>query len=169
MPKAIGDSSTLIHLAAIGRLDLLYEFYDLLLITPAVWREVVEEGRGRSGALEIKKGVEEGRIKIQAPRDSSFLSLLKRELDDGEAEVIALAVENGTADVLLDESDARRVADVFKLVKTGIVGILIRAKLADKIPALRSELIRLRTEGGFWIEDRLIEQASRSIGEYDEG
>lgn len=63
MPKAISDSSTLIHLATIDRLDLLHEFYDTLMITPAVLREVVEEGRGRSGALEIKKKVEEGRVK----------------------------------------------------------------------------------------------------------
>jgi len=37
------DSSTLIHLAAIGRLPLLREFYEKIIIPPAVWREVVEE------------------------------------------------------------------------------------------------------------------------------
>ncbi len=168
MPKAISDSSTLIHLSAIGRLDLLHEFYDSLVITPAVWHEVVEEGKGRSGALEIKREVEEGRIKVQSPKDYALLGLLKRELNDGEAEVIALAVEDGSAEVLLDESDARRVAEVFGLVKTGIVGILIRAKLAGKIPALRPELNRLQTEGGFWIEDRLVQQACRSAGEDEE-
>ena len=57
MPEAISDSSTLIHLAGIGRLELLKEFYGKILIAPAVWREVVEEGKGRTGA----EGVEEAR------------------------------------------------------------------------------------------------------------
>ena len=50
MPEAISDSSTLIHTARIGRLGILKNFYDLILITPGVWKEVVEEGRGRSCA-----------------------------------------------------------------------------------------------------------------------
>jgi uncharacterized protein len=45
MPGAISDSSTLIHLAKIGRLDLLSEFHNKIFIAPAVWKEVVQEGR----------------------------------------------------------------------------------------------------------------------------
>ena len=44
MQDAISDSSTLIHLAGIGRLELLKVFYGKILITPAVWKEVVEGG-----------------------------------------------------------------------------------------------------------------------------
>ena len=44
MPEAISDSSTLIHLAGIERLQLLKEFYGKILITPAVWDEVVVAG-----------------------------------------------------------------------------------------------------------------------------
>ncbi len=39
MPNAISNSSPLIHLAGIRRLDLLREFYDEVLIPPAVSRE----------------------------------------------------------------------------------------------------------------------------------
>ena len=52
MREAISDSSTLIHLAGIGRLEFLKGFYGKILITPAVWREVVEEGKERPGAKE---------------------------------------------------------------------------------------------------------------------
>ncbi|MHC1624013.1 MAG: hypothetical protein ACXQTR_05435 [Candidatus Methanospirareceae archaeon] len=45
MPEAISDYSTLIHLAGIGRLKLLKEFYGKILITPAVWGEVVVAGQ----------------------------------------------------------------------------------------------------------------------------
>jgi uncharacterized protein len=165
MPKAISDSSTLIHLSSIGRLDLLYTFYNDLVIPPAVWEEVVIEGKGRSGALQVKEGVDQGFIKIQSPENNDVLKLLKRELNDGEAEVIALALEDRTADVLMDEFEARQVADVFNLVKTGVVGILIRAKHRGMIPSLQSELQRLRLEAGFWIDDELISKALKLSGE----
>jgi hypothetical protein len=45
----ICDSSSLIHLAGIGRLGLLRELYGKLIVPAAVWREVVEEGKGRPG------------------------------------------------------------------------------------------------------------------------
>jgi predicted nucleic acid-binding protein len=48
MQEAISDSSTLIHLAGIGRLELLKEFYERILITPVVWKEVVEERMGKA-------------------------------------------------------------------------------------------------------------------------
>jgi hypothetical protein len=54
MAGAVSDSSTLIHLARLGRLELLREFYDQMLIPPAVWEEVVEQGHGRAGAREVE-------------------------------------------------------------------------------------------------------------------
>ena len=67
--------------------------------------------------------------------------------------------------MLLDESDARRIAELFDLRKTGIVGLLIRAKREGRISSLREELDRLRGEGGFWIGDELYLQALKAVGE----
>jgi predicted nucleic acid-binding protein len=53
MPNAISDSSPLIHLAAIGRLSLIRDYYNTIIIPTAVWREVVEQGGGQKGAMEI--------------------------------------------------------------------------------------------------------------------
>ena len=64
MPLVISDSSTLIHLTAIGRLALLREFYEKITVPPAVWREVVEEGRGRAGAVEIEAARQPGGTKM---------------------------------------------------------------------------------------------------------
>ena len=71
-----------------------------------------------------------------------MLQLLRRDLDDGESEVIALAVEQRADLVLLDESDARRTADLYSLSKTGIIGLLIRAKQEGHIDSLKVELDR---------------------------
>lgn len=165
MPLVISNSSTLIHLATIGRLALLKEFYGKITIPPAVWKEVVEEGKGRAGVTEVEEARQGGWIEVSSPTDELMLRLLKRDLDDGEAEVIALALEHQADLVLLDESEARRVAELYALPKTGIIGLLIRAKREEKIESLQNELDRLRSRAGFWIEERLYWQVLRSVGE----
>ena len=125
MQEAISDFSTLIHLAGIGRLELLKEFYERMLITPAVWKEVVEGGKERLGASEVKEANSSGWIEVIAPSNESVVRLLERELHKGEAEAIALGIEKRPEIILLDELEARRVADVQGLHKTGVIPYLI--------------------------------------------
>jgi predicted nucleic acid-binding protein len=161
----ICDSSSLIHLSAIGRLDLLKAFFGTLTIPSAVWQEVVEQGLGRPGVQEVEAAVRDGWLKVQTTHDGPLLRSLQQDLDRGEAEVIALALERKAELVLLDESEGRRIAGIFDLKKTGAIGILIRARLEGKVPDLRSELDRLRNEGGFWIEEKLFQKALEAVGE----
>ncbi|MCD4693009.1 MAG: hypothetical protein K8R79_08855 [Calditrichales bacterium] len=109
MPLTISDSSVLIHLSKIGRLELVRAFYGNVAIPPAVWKEVIDDGKGRSGALEVKKAYNEGWIQINYPQNKNLLRLLKRNLDDGEAEAITLAIENISSILLIDETDARKI------------------------------------------------------------
>lgn len=52
--KVISNSSILIGLSAIGRLELLHRRFPEGVIVPgAVWQEVVETGRGRTGAKQV--------------------------------------------------------------------------------------------------------------------
>ncbi len=108
----ISDSSVLIHLTRTGQLILLEKIFGRITITPIVWTEVVEGGGGRFGASEVSKARKEGWIDVVAPTNDALLRLLKRELDDGEAEAIALAVERQADLILLDEWEARRIADL---------------------------------------------------------
>ena len=50
----VSNSSALINLALIGRLELLRELYTELTIPEAVWHEVVVEGAGQAGADTVK-------------------------------------------------------------------------------------------------------------------
>ncbi len=165
MPLAVSNSSPLIHLAAIKRLELLRRFHDEVLIPPAVWREVVEEGEGRPGAGDVADAANRGWIRVVAPADATLIRLLQRELHLGEAEAIALAVEHAPDVLLLDESEARRVADTFRLHKAGTIGVLIRAKHDGIISSLGAELARLRDEASFWINETVYRRAMASVGE----
>jgi hypothetical protein len=57
------------------------------------------------------------------------------------------------------------VADIHKLPKTGVIGVLMRAKREGKLTSLRDELSRLRQETGFWIRDDIYQQALEAMGE----
>ncbi|RLC13689.1 MAG: DUF3368 domain-containing protein [Deltaproteobacteria bacterium] len=85
-------------------------------------------------------------------------------MDEGESEAIALAVCRNADLILLDESEARRIAELYNLSKTGVIGLLIRAKQEKLIDSLKTELDRLM-EGGFWIDQNLYNQALVATGE----
>ena len=52
--KVISNSSILIGLSAIGRLELLHRrFPEGVIVPDAVWQEVVETGHGRTGAEQV--------------------------------------------------------------------------------------------------------------------
>ncbi len=165
MACVISDSSVLIHLSKIGRLHLLKDFFGEVTIPGAVWREVVEEGKDQPGTIEVERAYREGWIKVLTPANSSLLPLLKLDLDDGEAEVIALALELRADLVLIDESEGRRIAGLYNLPKIGTVGLLIRAKREGRISSLRVELDRLRREGGFWMKEALYLRVLQAVGE----
>ena len=165
MPGAVSDSSTLIHLSTIGRLDLLREFYSAVHIPPSVWREVVLEGGERPGAAEVRRAREEEWITVASPTNTALVHVLGRELDEGESQAIALAVEMQPAVLLLDETDARRMARTFQVPISGAVGTLIRARLEGKIPSLRVELDCLRDPGGFWLSNAVYAEALKAVGE----
>jgi len=167
MPEklVVSNASSLMNLAIISKLRLLKEFYGEIKIPKAVWKEVVVAGKGKKGTEKVEKAKEEGWLVLVDVEESPFLDLLKRDLDDGEAETIAWAQESDADLVLLDESDAREVAEIYNLEKTGVIGILIRAKLEGKIDSLREQLDRLQSEAGFWIDHVLYERALSEVGE----
>lgn len=62
------------------------------------------------------------------------------ELDEGEAEAIALFLQKPVQAILLDEKNARQVARRLSLPTLGRVGILIWAKQTGLIPNLKAQL-----------------------------
>jgi predicted nucleic acid-binding protein len=165
MALVVSDASTLIHLANIGRLGLLKEFFGQVVVPQAVWKEVVDLGEGRPGSIEVQKAGSSGWIIVEAPGNTAFVRALSRDLDVGEAEVIALAVERTAGLILVDETEARRVADLYGIPKTGIIGLLLRAKHEKVIEFLKPELDRLVYQSGFWISHDLYQQTLEAVEE----
>ena len=92
------------------------------------------------------------------PSNSALVRLLKQELHAGEAESIVLAIEVRPDVLLLGEAEARRVAGLYDLPVTGIIGLLIQAKREGLVSSLAEEMDRLREEGSFWIQENLYQR-----------
>lgn len=161
--KAVANSSVLIALSTIQQLECVaHRFPQGILIPPAVWNEVVEAGKEQPGAAEVASA---SWITVLKVENEDFVSLLKMELDKGEAEAIALCREQQADVVLLDEKDARRVARRLGLTVLGTVGILIWAKRIGLITNLREQLDVLQTRGKFRLSQSVYEGALRTVGE----
>ena len=96
----ISDSSPLISLSAIGRLDLLRLLYKRVVVPEAVWQEITAAGKGRAGSSEIRNSEW---IEVCPLSNRALADALESDLDSGEAEAIALAVESDTELLLIDE------------------------------------------------------------------
>ena len=158
----VSNSSVLINLAILGRLRLLEMKFSEIVVPKAVWQEVVVDGKGKPGAKEVG---ESSWIKMKNIKDKLLVRSLSQQLDDGESEAIALAIENGADLVLLDERDARETAETFSLELLGTIGILIWAKKEGHIRNFKAELDRLIKIAGFWISRDLYKRALVAAGE----
>jgi predicted nucleic acid-binding protein len=161
--KAISNSSILIALSGIGRLELLLQrFPEGVIVPEAVWIEVVETGHGRTGAEKVASA---GWISRRRIRNRAFVTTLQTFLDQGEAEVIALGQEIGADLLLLDEKGARNVAARLKYPVLGTVGLLVWARRQGLFLSLAKELTLLRLEGGFHLSKTVYDYALQQVGE----
>nr|WP_238717819.1 DUF3368 domain-containing protein [Petrachloros mirabilis] len=97
-----------------------------------------------------------------------LVEALSNELDIGEAEAIALAVEIQADQVLIDERRGRLVATKLNPRYTGILGILVEAKSQDLIAEVKPLLNALINEAGFWVAEPLRSSVLRLVNEIDQ-
>jgi uncharacterized protein len=97
--------------------------------------------------------------------DRTLVEALSNELDIGEAEAIALAVEMQADQVLIDERRGRLVASRLNLSYTGTLGILVEAKSQGLIAEVKPLLDALINEAGFWIAEPLYNSVLQLVNE----
>jgi predicted nucleic acid-binding protein len=146
----VSNTSCLIAIETIGRLDLLPQLYQELVIPPAVSSEW---GTAPPPWLRV--------LGITNP---ALVQSLRLQLGAGEAEAIALAVETSASRLILDDQRARNVAVSLQLTITGTVGIILRAKQRSIVPLVRPIFDDLR-KGSFWLSPSLYQQAPQMAGE----
>lgn len=86
------------------------------------------------------------------------------DLGEGEAEVIALGIENPGSLLILDDALGRRIARLYRLTCTGTLGVLIRAKQAGHLAQVQPEIESLRASG-MWITADVVAMVLGLAGE----
>lgn len=158
----VSDSSPLIALSAVGRLELLKDLFGTVLIPEAVYAEVARTGAGLPGEREVG---EADWITVRPVGNAGLVRVLGLDLDPGESEAIVLAMESGADLLLVDERKARRVASQLGLNVVGTIGLLVLAKQKGLLTAIRPVLDGLGTQAGFRIGTKVYDQALRLAGE----
>ncbi|GAB4259438.1 MAG: hypothetical protein Kow0027_26880 [Saprospiraceae bacterium] len=150
--KVLVDTSCLIVLKKLDRLSLLNELYDEVIVTPQVLKEY---------GLELPEWV-----KVKDTSNRTARDLLLTQLGNGEASIIAVALEHRKHILILDDAKARKIATRLELQLTGTLGVLAKAKLNGMIDNLSTILEDLEALN-FHISDHLKRQILKAVGELD--
>ena len=145
----VSNSTPLIALSHIDKLDLLKQYFSEIIIPDAVYHEVVVEGGDRYGAKEIKKL---DWVKVTSVRNALAVTALETIVDKGEAEAITLAAEIKSRLLLIDDAEGRKTALGMGLNITGTVGIILMAAKDGKLD-LKNTLDHLLS-AGFRLSDK---------------
>ena len=160
MPKIIVNSTPIIVLCGIGRLDVLQKLYGEIRIPSAVYQEVT--AMEDSACMQIKKAG--SWIHVDSIRDGSEKKMYKAKLHAGEVEVMILAQEQKADLVIIDDNAAKKTAKYLGLTVTGTLGVLLKAKsrgIVQEITPLVAEMKR----NGFYIDSMLEAFVVKQAGE----
>ncbi|NES71291.1 MAG: DUF3368 domain-containing protein [Okeania sp. SIO2D1] len=138
----IADSTCLIGLERIGKIDLLPQMFSQVIIPPEVKKEF---------------GIYFSWLIVKSTQNIGMVNSLKLVVDDGEAEAITLAYELGYR-LIVDDKQARNTAKRLGIKIIGTVGVLVNAKQLGLLDQLFPILEALETNG-FYLSQSLKTEA----------
>lgn len=151
MPEMISNTSYLIILDNINRLDILQKLYQTIHLTEEV-------------AQEFCKPLATW-MTINGVQDKNYLRILSASVDLGEASTIALAVQMpGDPVMILDDLKARKLAKQLDLKYTGLLGVLLKAKQKNVIASVTDILVQLK-QMNFRFSEKLENEVLKLAGE----
>lgn len=141
MREVVSNTSPLLYLHQLGKLDLLRALYSEVLVPMSVVEELMA---GRAAGHDVPTVEALPWVKIVS---SPTLALLRLAADLGKGECEAIAHERNAL-LILDDALARRHATLLSVELTGTLGVLVKAKKDGLIPEVAAVITRL-TDLGF--------------------
>jgi len=126
--KVVLNASPIIYLGKKRRMDILRLVFEKSIIPPDVEEEIMKIADSPE-AIQLQEAIREGWITVDGTfkDQSAQIAMLFPELDRGEAAAIALAIEQQTEGVVIDDAEARKAAEYFKLKVYGTLYIILEA------------------------------------------
>jgi predicted nucleic acid-binding protein len=153
--QIVSDASPLIILKKSEAIQILEKQFTEVIITKKIRDELFIKERAFFEDTKILKLVE--------VTNHDLVSVLSLIVDEGEAGVIALALERNST-LLIDDLKGRRLADNLGINYIGTLGILKVAKNKGLIREVRPILDKF-LEKGYHLDTRLIEKYLEELGE----
>lgn len=141
MLDVICDTSPIQYLYQLEQLHIIPKLANQVFIPSAVVEEIKI---GHSLGVNLPKLEELEWVTVRRPISELALPLVSN-LGPGETEVLMLALEMREAVAVLDDALAREMAETLDLRLTGTLGLLLDAKKAGLVPALRPLLDKLQS------------------------
>jgi uncharacterized protein len=156
----VSDTSPILSLALIGQLELLHHLYGSIVIPEAVRSEIITTNQ--RGAQEV---AQTDWIITRPIEPDVVLKLLLREIDQGEAEAIGLALQLNADVLLIDERKARHLAAYLELGVVGLLDVLQEAKQRQLITNVKPILDELMARARFRLSRKLYQRTLFTAGE----
>lgn len=155
----ISDTTPIISLIKINRLDLLEKLFEEVLIPEAVYRELTTNALFENEAKIVKTS---SFLKTSSVQNRKSLQLLQAVsgLDDGESEAIILADELKSDVLIMDERKGRKVAEKLGIKITSTVGVLLQSYSENMISSdeIKTYLDQLKNSN-IRLSESLIQKA----------
>ncbi len=146
----VSDTSPISNLLQIGEINLLRQIFHKIVVPCGVFAEICQ--------VESHKEflIKQDWIETATLTNTNLKTGLMADLDGGEAEAIALAIELKADYLLMDETKGGQIAESYGVKVIGIIGVLIKAKEEGLIAEVKPYLQKLVNEAGFWLNPKLI-------------
>ncbi|MBL1265846.1 DUF3368 domain-containing protein [Methylomicrobium sp. RS1] len=140
----VANTTPIISLASIGRLDILEKLFGSVMIPEAVYQEIkAKPGYGY-------EQVDASFIEVRAIQGLLYKDFLLTQLDSGEAETIILAKELNADFVIIDENLGYRIANNAGLTAIRTLSLLLKAKEKGHIEQVKPLLDEMITKGRWY-------------------
>lgn len=148
---AVANSGPLIYLSHLGKLNLLNQLFDAVLVPQEVYDEVVVRGKELPGSKEVEEAVRSGTLAVEKVRDVTAVQALVKLIGHGESQAIILAYERKANRIVMDDRKARGEAVRMGLKVIGTLGLLRTGRRHGLIDESLEESVN-RLEGvGFYM------------------
>lgn len=154
------NASPLILLAKVGRLDLLSDLADKLVIPAAVAAEILA-GPVADPAGQWLRGDGAPWIRADAPLDPAVAAW---DLGAGETAVLNWACQQRDFEAILDDRAARKCALIQRIPYRGTIGVILAAKKQGLIPAAKPVCDQV-VQAGLLIDRNVLQGALSLAGE----
>ena len=152
MKIIIADSSTLITLLDTDNFSLLFDLFKEIVITDEVYSEITQKFYHKE---KIDAYIVSSRLKLIAIEHNEMYEMLRKRLDRGESESIALAKKLGLP-LIIDERKGRKIAQSLEINIIGFVGIVLKLLEKEIISKNRAiKIVKQVEENDFRLSDGL--------------